>query len=104
MRGQGDSFQFVTIYQEVVGRHQVYACFKSATQIHISITTVILVPVHRALSALEAVKGLVIFWVTELKRTPLSPSAVGPGVYSKQCELLLRDDSRIDGLFFSRVI
>jgi hypothetical protein len=31
------------------------------------------VPVHRTLSALGAVKGLVVFWVTELKRDPLAP-------------------------------
>jgi hypothetical protein len=49
------------------------------------------VPVRGALSALGAITGLVVFWVTELKRDPLAPHV--SVVETLLCDLLLGNDT-----------
>jgi hypothetical protein len=48
-------------------------------------------PVRGALSALGAVTGLAVFWVTELKRNPLAPQV--SVVETLLCDLLLGHDT-----------
>jgi hypothetical protein len=51
------------------------------------------VPVRGALSALGAVTGLAVFWVTELKRDPLTPHVYV--VETLLCDLFLGHDKSL---------
>ena len=84
--GTGVSFQFATIHPEVVERpfdrltvlsnvegHHIFAYFETAPRAMSPQRRAFLVPVRRALSALGAVTGSGVFWVAELKETPVPP-------------------------------
>ena len=66
-------FSFTTICPEVVERHHIFAYYGASPRTMFPQRREFLVPVHRALSSLGAVKSSGVFWVVEIKRDPMPP-------------------------------